>query len=97
MKRQHVRLASVAQSLNQFQFGISNRTFDSVRRPGNAGTHARQDKRVARLEEVDVGIPQRIVGIENQVEGFTRIGIHQYTSLSTTIGRRNPLCRSAPS
>jgi hypothetical protein len=36
------------------------------------------DKRIARLEEVDVGIPQRIVGVENQVERFTRTGIHQF-------------------
>src|SRR5262249_51553773 len=78
MERQHVWLAAITMSLDKFQLGIANRVLDPVSRIGNAGPLARRDKIIVRLEEVDVGIPQRIVGVKNQIQCFTRIRTHHF-------------------
>ena len=67
-ERDHIRTAAIAMRLDQLQFGLAHDRLDRIAMRIDAERADRRDEILERFEEVDVRIPQRIIGIENQVQ-----------------------------
>src|SRR5579862_1028345 len=68
LQSDYVGTAAVAMGLDQLQLGLAHRSFDRLAMTLDPERRDRLDEGLERLQEVDVGIPQRIVSIEDQIQ-----------------------------
>jgi hypothetical protein len=69
MQRHHVRAAAVTVSLDQAKFGAAQRGMNVGALESEAGIRDGGGERVEGFEEMNVRIPERVVGVEDQIEG----------------------------
>ncbi len=97
VERDHIRTAAVAVRLDQFELGLAHRGFDGIAMGIETECRDRPDELLERFQEVDVGIPQGVVGIENEIQrrfvapsGWNR---HRRKIVTTTAdGVNQPRC-----
>ncbi len=68
LQRDHIRTAAIAMRLNQLQLGFAHNGLDRIAMRIDAERRIASTKALERFKEVDVGIPQRIVRIEDEIQ-----------------------------
>src|SRR5882757_2556838 len=68
MQRLHVRPAPVAERFDQPYLSASDRILNFDARETEVRILDRRGERIERLEKMDIRIPERVVGVENQIE-----------------------------
>src|SRR5579863_7353068 len=79
MQRHQVRPAPVAVSFDQPDFGAAHRSVNLDARETEVRVADRGSEVIERLKKMNIGIPERIVGVENEIQGLGRRIQHLYT------------------
>ena len=72
MQRSHVRTAAVAVRFDQHDFGAAHRGVNLDARQTEPRVADRRGEVIERLEKMNIGIPERIVGVENEIQRLSR-------------------------
>jgi hypothetical protein len=68
MQRHHIRPPAVAMSFYQAKFGAAHGGMNVGALETEAGVGNGGGERVERLEEMDIRIPESVIGVENQIQ-----------------------------
>src|SRR5580658_5727747 len=79
MQRGQVRAASVAKRFDQPDFGAAHRGVNLDARQTKTRVADGSSERIERLEKMDIGIPERVVGVENEIQRLSRRNRHLLT------------------
>ena len=74
MQRDHVRAAAIAVSLDQHDFSAAHGGVNLDARDAEVRVADGSSEMIERLEKMDIGIPERIVGVEDEIQRFRRGG-----------------------
>src|SRR5258708_21876766 len=79
MQRHQVRAPAVAMSFDQPDFSAAHRSVNLDARDTEVSVADSRGKVIERLEKMNIGIPERIVGVENEIQRLGRRTQHLYT------------------
>ena len=79
MQRNHVRPAAVAVCFDQPEFGAAHGGVNLVARDAEGGVADGRSEEIKRLEKMDIGIPERVVGVEDEIQRLSRRRRHPCT------------------
>src|ERR1700723_3300159 len=97
MQRQQVRAAAVAMRFDQPNFGAAHGGVNLDARDPEVRVAHRRREVIERLEKMNIGIPERIVGVENEIQRLSRRREHLYREYrrarERAIANREPAIR----
>src|ERR1039457_7157107 len=89
MQRHHVRTAAVAMRFDKPHFGAAHRGVNLDARDVEDRVANGRSEEIERLEKMDVGIPERVVGVEYEVQRLSRSRGHLPTAYRRALERAN--------
>ena len=87
MQRHQVRAAAVAVRFDQPDLGAAHRGVNLDARKTEARVANGGSETIERLEKMDIGIPERVVGVENEIQRLSRGRGHLYTEYRRALAR----------
>ena len=87
MQRPHVRAAAVAMRFDQHDFGAAHRSMNLDARQTKTRIADGGSEVIERLEKMNIGIPERIVGVENEIQRLSRRREHLYREYRRALER----------
>src|ERR1700720_173211 len=79
MQRHKIRAPAVAMSFDQPDFSAAHRSVNLDARDAAVSVADSGREVIERLEKMNIGIPERIVGVENEIQRLGRRTQHLYT------------------
>src|SRR5580704_15223334 len=79
MQRDHVRASAIAVSLDERDFGAAHGRVNLDARDAQLRIADGGGEVIERLEKMDIGIPERVVSVEDEIERFSRGRRHLHT------------------
>src|ERR1019366_9795505 len=79
VQRNHVRTAPVAVPFDQPHFGAAHRGVNVGARDVEDRVADGRSEEIERLEKMDIGIPERVVGVEYEIQRLSRSRGHLRT------------------
>ena len=89
MHRNHVRTAPVTVRFDQPHFGAAHRGVNVDARDVEDRVANGRSEEIERLEKMDIGIPERVVGVEYEVQRLSRSRGHLRTGYRGALERAN--------
>ena len=87
MQRHQVGPPSVAVGFDQPDFGAAHRGVNLDARQAKARVANGRSEVIERLEKMDIGIPERVVGVEDEIQRLSHGREHLYTEYRRARGR----------
>ena len=87
MQRHQVRAAPVAVRFDQPDFGASHRGVNLDARQAKARIAHSRSEVIERLEKMNIRIPERIVGVEDEIQRLSRRRRHLYREYRRALER----------
>jgi hypothetical protein len=87
MQRHQVRAAAVAMRFDQPDFGAAHGGVNLDARNAKVRVAYGRSEVIERLEKMNIGIPERIVGIENEIERLSRRRQHLHQEYRRALQR----------